>query len=516
VTGDLPLKFNTPIWIAFVGLEQVRLELLAEASPREITPSSAVNPPLNTNGAPKAVDAAGSHALETRTFSLRHAQAGQVVEDLRQILLGHPGREAKAGRDTTELLVTASAEEMARAAALVIVTDFPEPVLSLRSHSFTDEEPLALARAFFYACAIEDYAGVERALSGREFVQLAGMDRMVEPGINDAATAKLAAQLRTDWKEKDSVLKSFAAAWVRYPLRRLTLSSGISMGFGIRHYVNASFDGAPKEFVDIALFEEGERDAQGHRPLRVDSRPPWWKVSDAAGGRPSAASDSLRQEQDVQIRLARERMDEAQKRLAVGAISPLDAAAAERDLAVAEARGDTVAIARANLKYAALSLEAAQQQHRNGKLTTLELHGAEATNEIARIQLAEALKGGTQVEPGTVAKSDGSTATARIAAVRLDLAKQSLSEVRKQAEVGLVPPAGREVLGAELAVAVAEAELRGDALAAARARRDHADRILKLVEKMHEVGKATSEEVTEATLAAATANSAVAKLEDQP
>ena len=41
VAGELPLKFNTPIWIAFAGLEQVRLEVLpAPTAPAPPTPPS--------------------------------------------------------------------------------------------------------------------------------------------------------------------------------------------------------------------------------------------------------------------------------------------------------------------------------------------------------------------------------------------------------------------------------------------------------------------------------------------
>jgi hypothetical protein len=45
VAGELPLKFNTPVWIAFAGLEQVRLEVLpAPTAPAPPTPPSNDSP----------------------------------------------------------------------------------------------------------------------------------------------------------------------------------------------------------------------------------------------------------------------------------------------------------------------------------------------------------------------------------------------------------------------------------------------------------------------------------------
>jgi hypothetical protein len=97
--------------------------------------------------------------------------------------------------------------------------------------------------------------------------------------------------------------------------------------------------------------------------------------------------------------------------------------------------------------------------------------------------------------------------------IRLELAQQNLAELRKQAEVGVVAPMGKEMLGAELAVAVAEAELKGDSMAAAKSRLNHAEKVLDIVERMFGVGKATSAEVSEAKLAVAEAAAGVTELE---
>ncbi len=99
---------------------------------------------------------------------------------------------------------------------------------------------------------------------------------------------------------------------------------------------------------------------------------------------------ALRQKQDIQIQLARQRYAEAKSRMDVGALSPLDVAAVGRDLEVAEARGDAVAVAEALAKYSRLALETTRKMQEVGKATALDLRGAEATNRIAEIELVEA------------------------------------------------------------------------------------------------------------------------------
>ncbi len=100
--------------------------------------------------------------------------------------------------------------------------------------------------------------------------------------------------------------------------------------------------------------------------------------------------------------------------------------------------------------------------------------------------------------------------------IQLDLAQQNLDALRRQAELGIVAPMGKEMLGAELAVAVAEAELKGDAMAVATARLNHAEKVLAIVEAMFGAGKATSAEVNEAKRAVAEATADVAKPERGP
>ena len=126
-------------------------------------------------------------------------------------------------------------------------------------------------------------------------------------------------------------------------------------------------------------------------------------------------------------------------------------------------------------------------------------------------QMPEQIQSGFSVEyePQSVRAAD---ARADIL-IRLDLAQQNLDALRMQAVVGIVASQGREMLAAELAVAVAEAELKGDAMAAAKARLNHAEKILTLIERMFGVGKATSAEVSAAKRAVAEATAGVAELE---
>ncbi len=99
---------------------------------------------------------------------------------------------------------------------------------------------------------------------------------------------------------------------------------------------------------------------------------------------------ALRQKQDIQIQLARQRYAEAKSRMDVGALSPLEVAAVDRDLEVAEARGDAVASAEAVAKYSRLAVETTRKMQEVGKATALDLRGAEATNSIAEIELVAA------------------------------------------------------------------------------------------------------------------------------
>jgi hypothetical protein len=70
-----------------------------------------------TTAFPKAEKNSGA-AVVTRSFPLHHRLASETSDDLRQILSGKPGHEAKPSADNQELRVTAPPEEMSRVVAL--------------------------------------------------------------------------------------------------------------------------------------------------------------------------------------------------------------------------------------------------------------------------------------------------------------------------------------------------------------------------------------------------------------
>jgi hypothetical protein len=240
----------------------------------------------------------------------------------------------------------------------------------------------------------------------------------------------------------------------------------------------------------------------------------------------TSEAEAVWQKQAIQVELALDRYIEARARMAVGAITPLEFAAAGRDLEVAQACGDAVAIAEAVTKYSRLVLETTRKMHEVGKAAELDLRGAQATNNIAEIELTEARR-----------KSALTPSIAAVAALRADLdmsdpnanrifqqrfaelkrhtdarriATERLHLLRKQADVGLIAPRGLEILDAELAVAVAEADLANEKITRAAAVRDHAEKTAETTMQMNRVGKATDEQLKRALAGLAKASTALA------
>ena len=89
---------------------------------------------------------------------------------------------------------------------------------------------------------------------------------------------------------------------------------------------------------------------------------------------------------------------------------------------------------------------------------------------------------------------------ANIAALELQFAQNRLAELKKQAEVGMVAPQGREVLDAEVAVAEAEGKLKGDPRLPATVRLKRAAILFSSARKMEAVGSATHADVEQARL----------------
>ncbi|HTH48536.1 MAG TPA: serine/threonine-protein kinase [Candidatus Limnocylindria bacterium] len=87
-----------------------------------------------------------------------------------------------------------------------------------------------------------------------------------------------------------------------------------------------------------------------------------------------------------------------------------------------------------------------------------------------------------------------------LAALELQYAQNRLAEVKKQAEVGVVAPQGREILDAEVAVAEAEGKLKSDPGLAVEARLRRANLLLAAAQRKNTVGSASTAEVEKARL----------------
>lgn len=103
-------------------------------------------------------------------------------------------------------------------------------------------------------------------------------------------------------------------------------------------------------------------------------------------------STELDEADEIRIRLAREQFKEAKQMTEAGAGSQQFLADAERRLAIAEARGDAVAVARANLKFADQALRAAKENFEAGVVSAPALRIAESEQAIAELDLKAALK----------------------------------------------------------------------------------------------------------------------------
>ena len=105
-----------------------------------------------------------------------------------------------------------------------------------------------------------------------------------------------------------------------------------------------------------------------------------------------ARSTELDEADEIRIRLAREQFKEAKQMTEAGAGSQQFLADAERRLAIAEARGDAVAVARANLKFADQALRVARASFEAGVISAPALRIAESEQAIAELDLKAALK----------------------------------------------------------------------------------------------------------------------------
>ena len=150
----------------------------------------------------------------------------------------------------------------------------------------------------------------------------------------------------------------------------------------------------------------------------------------------------------IQIRLARDQLAETRKRFDIGLTGDQEVAKAERNLAVAEARDDAVAIAKANLKFAESALMTARKRLESGLLSATEVRQAEGQRAAAAVELQRALR---RIPPRQLMNSNDQAAYAELTAVVASL-REKVQQLSQQytAENPLVQRAVQQLREAEI------------------------------------------------------------------
>ncbi len=164
--------------------------------------------------------------------------------------------------------------------------------------------------------------------------------------------------------------------------------------------------------------------------------------------------------------------------------------------------------AKAILECAETNLAEVRRQFSEKKAARIELLAAEAEHSAARMLLEAAVNAQSAPQPGPEA-----VAAARASdRDRWQSAVQRLHALRQKLQTDASPDQ-RELLEAEAEAAIAEAAFLGDALAAARARLEHASKVRALVESELAAGRASTEALERALADEINAQATVTVLE---
>ena len=241
-------------------------------------PGSTAKSPVTTGS---TAPATGKPVSVSRVFPLRFKLASEMVDDLRQILLGREGHEAKPSVDNQEVLVTAPPDVMARVQTFICVMDWPDEITRGLNFEYSRESVIWAARSFFCACAIEDDPEVfSKLLSLYVLAELKGeakSENFQKYLLGGTADPEWETTLRGDWPGKKEAIRRFVGEWNKYPLKRMTETDGVAIGFGVKHFCSVSFAGAPKEFYEVMITPDRTW-REGDKTLYLfSSLPPWWK-----------------------------------------------------------------------------------------------------------------------------------------------------------------------------------------------------------------------------------------------
>jgi hypothetical protein len=109
-------------------------------------------------------------------------------------------------------------------------------------------------------------------------------------------------------------------------------------------------------------------------------------------GHPDHDTPTSDETANLRIRIARDQVDIARQRQAIGLISAEQVAEAELQLAIAEARGDAIAAARAHLNFADNALTVTRKKFEVGLVASHDLKAAENRRALAEAELKAALQ----------------------------------------------------------------------------------------------------------------------------
>jgi len=200
-----------------------------------------------------------------------------MADDLRQILLGRFGLEARPAPDNMQLTVTAPPDVLNRVSTFITVADWPNRIARGSDFYYPRENVELAARSFFYACSIEDADGVALMLSPGLLAGLSGTSLTAHGVLGEEKDAELVRQLRGNWPGKEAAVREVIQAWNRFPLQRLWAEPGVAIGFGLRYFATGAFEGAPEERTRLSFIPDRTGGTNG--PLTIDTLPPWLPAS---------------------------------------------------------------------------------------------------------------------------------------------------------------------------------------------------------------------------------------------
>lgn len=225
--------------------------------------------------------AAGLAESRTRTFPLHHTFASDIIAGgLGAIIRDGAGHEARPTPDNQQIMVTAPGDIMKRAQTFITVMDWTDAMQRGPDYQYPRDTVMHTARAFFYACSIEDEVAVfDNLLSPSVLAELKHDTKSKEfenyqmGGIPDSAWEQ---SLRADWPGKKEAIHRFIRAWNRYPVKRITESSGIALGFGRKHFCDVTFEGAPRSSYKVMIEPARTQEGAQRDSFFFSSLPPWW------------------------------------------------------------------------------------------------------------------------------------------------------------------------------------------------------------------------------------------------